>query len=220
MFIDSSLTFKKHIRYLKVSCLRRINLLELLSNTTWGADRKSLFRLYIALLRPKLNHGCEAYGSVYITLLNSLQLVRNAAIKIAAVAFRTPPVLSFLAESGIKSLEKYREIKIMNYCLQLRLNEDTSVYDDIFRINRTILCRNKTKPAYFVHRVKGVRNKYKILADRLAKEPLPSIAPWKTPNIVVCNALLKHRKSKIHFTHLKMLFLNHLSVHSVYLIIL
>ena len=47
MFIDS-FTFRKHIQYLKASCSRGINLLKLLSNTTWGADRNSLIRLYSA----------------------------------------------------------------------------------------------------------------------------------------------------------------------------
>ena len=73
MFIDNSLTFRKHIRYLKALCSREINLLKLLSNITWGADRKSLLRLYIALLKPKLDYGCEVYGSACTILLKSLQ---------------------------------------------------------------------------------------------------------------------------------------------------
>ena len=64
----------------------------------------------------------------------------------------------------------------MNSYLRLRLNRDTAVYDDIFRIYETVLDLNRTKPNHFAYRVE-VLTKYNILTDRLAKEPLSYHSP-------------------------------------------
>ena len=48
---------------LKSRCTKSFDLIKVLSNTTWGADRKVLLRLYRALIRSKLDYGCIVYGS-------------------------------------------------------------------------------------------------------------------------------------------------------------
>ena len=45
LLFDSKLSFIPHITSLKS---RSLDLIKVLSNTTWGADRKVLLRLYIA----------------------------------------------------------------------------------------------------------------------------------------------------------------------------
>ena len=51
LIFDSKLSFIPHITSLKSICTRTLDLLNVLSNTTWGADRKVLLRLYRALIR-------------------------------------------------------------------------------------------------------------------------------------------------------------------------
>ena len=52
---DRGLTFKDHIFYLKRKCIKSLNLLRILSHTTWGADTQTLLKLYQALIRSKLD---------------------------------------------------------------------------------------------------------------------------------------------------------------------
>ena len=79
-----------------------------LSHLTWGADRVSLLRLYITLVKPKLDYGCEAYSSASKSVLESLEPVHNAAIRIATGAFKSSPIISLNSNSGLKPLKYYR----------------------------------------------------------------------------------------------------------------
>ena len=40
-----------------------MNILKVVGNTEWGADRKVMLRLYRSLIMSKLDYGCIVYGS-------------------------------------------------------------------------------------------------------------------------------------------------------------
>ena len=65
LIFDSRLSFIPHITCLKRRCTKWLDLIKVLSNTTWGrgADRTVLLRLYRGLIRSKLDYGCIVYGS-------------------------------------------------------------------------------------------------------------------------------------------------------------
>ena len=50
LLFDSKLSFIPHIISLKSGCIKSLDLIKVLSNITWGADRKVLLRLYRALI--------------------------------------------------------------------------------------------------------------------------------------------------------------------------
>ena len=55
ILFDRKLSFIPHIKYLKAKCLKALNLLKVLSHTSWGADRTTLLKLYWFLVRSKLD---------------------------------------------------------------------------------------------------------------------------------------------------------------------
>ena len=61
ILFDRKLSFIPHIKYLKAKCLKALNLLKVLSHTSWGADRTTLLKLYRSLVRSKLDYGCIIY---------------------------------------------------------------------------------------------------------------------------------------------------------------
>ena len=63
ILFDRKLSFISHIKYLKAQFLKALNLLKVLSHTSWGADQTTLLKLYWSLLRSKLDYGCIKYGS-------------------------------------------------------------------------------------------------------------------------------------------------------------
>ncbi|GFT29473.1 probable RNA-directed DNA polymerase from transposon X-element [Trichonephila clavipes] len=67
---------------------------DVLSNTSWGADRTSLLRVYQAIVLSRIDYGCVVYGSACNSTLKKLDPVHHMALRICSGAFRTSPVQS------------------------------------------------------------------------------------------------------------------------------
>ncbi|GFW07830.1 putative RNA-directed DNA polymerase from transposon X-element [Trichonephila clavipes] len=80
VIFDSKLTFLPHVLYLRKKCERSLNILKVLSNTLWEADRVSLLRVYQALILSRLDYGCVVYGSARASVLKSLDTVHHSAL--------------------------------------------------------------------------------------------------------------------------------------------
>ena len=100
LIFDSKLSFIPHITCLKSRCTKSLVLLKVLSNTTWGADRKVLLRLCRALIRSKLDYGCIGYGSARPSYINRLDTVHNQGLRLSLGAFRTSPLQSLYVEAN------------------------------------------------------------------------------------------------------------------------
>ena len=89
------------------------------------------------LVKPKLGYGSEVYLSA--SVLERITPVHNAAIRTAVGAFRSSPLLSLYAESGVKPLSTYREVKMLNTYLRILTNlthplhETASEYEETER---------------------------------------------------------------------------------------
>ena len=75
VIFDRKLSFIPHIKYLKAKCLKALNLLTVLSHTSWGADRTTLLHMYRSLIRSKLDYGSIVYGSARKSYLQMLDTV-------------------------------------------------------------------------------------------------------------------------------------------------
>ena len=99
LIFNSKLSFIPHITSLKSRCTKSLDLIKVLYNTTWGADRKVLLRLYRALIRSKLDYGCIVYGSARPSYIKRLDTVHNQGLRLCLGAFRTSPIQSLLCGS-------------------------------------------------------------------------------------------------------------------------
>lgn len=115
MTFDQKLTWADHIKDLETRCKKDLNLLRLVSGTSFGADKKTLLNLYKSLILSKLDYGAQAYHSACRTLLKTLDIIQNHALRIATGAFRTTPINALEVESGIKPLTLRREELILKY---------------------------------------------------------------------------------------------------------
>ena len=59
LFLDQRLRFKDHIEYLRQKTIKRLNLLNFISNFNWRADRQTLLRIYRAVIRSKIDYGSQ-----------------------------------------------------------------------------------------------------------------------------------------------------------------
>ena len=120
--IDNKLNWKEHICKLRTFCLKSLNVLKHISHIRWGANRISILRLYIMLIKPRLDYGAEVYSSAASGILDRLTPIHNEAIRITMRAFRSSPLLSLYAETGIKPLSVYRDIELLITSLRILAN--------------------------------------------------------------------------------------------------
>ena len=90
-------------------------------NTSWGADRTTLLKLYRSLVRSKLDYGCIIYGSARKSYLQMLDPIHNQGLRLALGAFRTSPVASLYVEADEPLLYSRREKLSLQYAIRLAL---------------------------------------------------------------------------------------------------
>ena len=73
VIFDRKLSFIPHLKYVKKKASKALNILKVIGNTEWGADRKVMLRLY----RSKLEYGCIVYGSARKSYLQMLDPIHN-----------------------------------------------------------------------------------------------------------------------------------------------
>ena len=88
MIFDERLTWNEHIKYLIERCNKDMNVLRLVSGTTFGADKVTLLRLYKALILSKIDYGSQAYNSANASELGKLDKIQNQAMQIATRALK------------------------------------------------------------------------------------------------------------------------------------
>ncbi|GFW00237.1 putative RNA-directed DNA polymerase from transposon X-element [Trichonephila clavipes] len=118
VIFDCKLTFLPHVLYLRKRCERSLNILKVLSNTLWGADRVSLLRVYQALILSRLDYGCVVYGSARASVLKQLDTIHHSALRICSGAFRTSPVTSLYVVCHQPTLELRRRQLCANYFIR------------------------------------------------------------------------------------------------------
>ena len=104
-----------------MKCLKALNLLKVLSHTSWGVDRTTL-HLYHSLIRSKLDYGSILYGSARKSYLQMLDTVHNQGLRLALGAFRSSPVSSLNVEADEPSLWLHREKLSLQYAIRLAAN--------------------------------------------------------------------------------------------------
>ncbi|KAG1682981.1 RNA-directed DNA polymerase from mobile element jockey [Nymphon striatum] len=179
LIFDNKLNFLKHMQVLKSKCLRALNLLRILSNTNWGADRKVMLRFYRSLIRSKLDYGSVVYGSARKSYLRVLDPVHNQGLRLSLGAFRTTPAESLYVEAHEPSLYLRREKLSLQYACRLRANPENPCYDVTFHPNhRETFARRQNSIPTFGLRVLPLFEQIGLPLGNIARCVLPSIPPW------------------------------------------
>ena len=221
LHIDNSLTFKHHITDLKRRCHRTLDLFKKLSHTSWGSDTKTMLRLYTMLLKPRLEYGLEAFSSAAPTYINSLDTIQNSALRLATGAFRSSPISSLHAETGILPQEYSRQLKLLNYYLRLRVNTTHPMHnicidqEDIYDQDVVDAIPKKS----FLLRAVTLHQQYDLDLSSLLEETTPTQPPWEISKLTVCDDLNTCKKSDYPASILCGMFQDHCRTHDTSLII-
>lgn len=207
LFFDTSLSWSKHIGYLKNKCNKDLNIIRLLSGSKWGSHRTSLQRIYNSLILSKMDYGCIAYASARKSVLKKLDPIHNSALRMILGAFRTSPIKSLYCESECPSLNNRREHLLMNYANNLRFRPFIPHWESFF--GAAVPHHNLGR-----HTTLGADLRYKELVERLSITYPPAykvnkylIPPWNTPPIIVDKSLLNYPKNEYNKTVVTKAFL-------------
>ena len=119
IIFDRHLTYKYHIDYLVTKCVKRLNLLKLLSGTYWGAGKETLLIIYRTQIRSLLDFGMPAYFFASKHLLDRLQRIQNQALRICCGAMRSTPICVLQAACNEMPLDKRHQYLCFNYKAKL-----------------------------------------------------------------------------------------------------
>ena len=180
LIIDKKMNFEAHIEYLRKKCLKSLNLLKIVSNTTWGADRTIMLRMYRSLIRSKLDYGCQVYGAARQKPLKYLDTVQNSGLRLCLGAFRTSPIESMHVEAKELPIRLRRRRLSILYALKLRSNPQNPANRDVFYPQHTNFYKKKSKAIKpFGQRIKEDLKKLKINQRYIAKQKYPKTPPWE-----------------------------------------
>ena len=80
-----------------------------------GDDRKTLQRLYTALVQSKLDYGAQVYGASKSQVLKRLEPIQNACLRAITGAFHSSPAVSLCVDTGILPLDLSRDMLTLKH---------------------------------------------------------------------------------------------------------
>ena len=112
--------------------MKALNILKVIGNTDWGADRKVMLRLYRSLVRSKLDYGCIVYGSARKSYLQMLDPIHNQGLRLCLGAFRTSPVESLYVDAHEPSLGARRAKLSLQYASNIKSLPKHPAHNTVF----------------------------------------------------------------------------------------
>ena len=132
VIFDRKLSFVPHLKYVEKRGLKALNILKVIGNTEWGADRKVMLRLYRSLVRSKLDYGCIVYGSARKSYLQMLDPIHNQGLRLCLGAFRTSPVESLYVDAHEPCLGARRATLSLQYASKIKSLPKHPAHNTVF----------------------------------------------------------------------------------------
>lgn len=198
MTFDQKLSWKTHIQHLKKSCQPGLNLLRTLAFKTWGADQKTLLRLYKALIRSRLDYGAVVYNSAKNYLLRTLDTIQNTALRISLGAYHTSPSQSLHCESSELPLDLRRLYLSLSYTASVAANSSNPVHHNVFSDRFKTLFDEKVRlDPPFYHRIQKYISRLEITFPNTYDIAIQTPPPWTIPLPSCDTSLTNSGKSEI-----------------------
>ncbi|WP_230210112.1 hypothetical protein, partial [Solemya velum gill symbiont] len=89
VMFDQKMIWSTHVEYLLVKCKAVLNLLKCLAGTEWGGHPKQMLKIYRALVRSRLDYGCQVYNSASPSVKSKLNTVQAQGLRICQGVPRT-----------------------------------------------------------------------------------------------------------------------------------
>ncbi|GFV58942.1 RNA-directed DNA polymerase from mobile element jockey [Trichonephila clavipes] len=190
---------------------------DVLSNTSWGADRTSLLRVYQAIVLSRIDYGCVAYGSACNSTLQKLDPVHHMALRICSGAFRTSPVQSLYVNCHQLPLDlRRRKLSLAFYfkILSVPSHPLQNVYMSTSMKRLYDARPSNIRP--FMDRMKLHISELDLPNVHIQQRNLFLFQPWNTPRFPYINPFATYSKSTVAPVVFQRVFAYHRSQYSRY----
>ena len=204
MIFDSKLTWNSHIDSLKLKVKKSLNILKVVSGFDWGADKKSLLKLYDSLCRSKLDYGCQVYSSACKSKLKELDVIHNMGLRICTGAYRTSPIESIYVDSDELPLDLRREELGLRYTMRLKSSRENPTFNILKECDATKFGERSSKP-FQIRQLENLSDE--IIQRQKVEEVKPSsVPPWLVPVVDICPKTVNKKQPE---EQIKAMFLEH-----------
>ncbi|KAG7300441.1 hypothetical protein JYU34_016062 [Plutella xylostella] len=108
LWLDSSLRWGRHVNEVYQKTLRFLNVLKVLSGSSWGIHPKHIRRLYISIIRSRLDYSSFLYDTSCNSHLNKLVRVQNQAMRVIGGFIKSTPIHVMESELCLQPLHLRR----------------------------------------------------------------------------------------------------------------
>ena len=99
------------------------------SAQSWGASKKALLTLYKALVRSRLDYGCEAFYSAPTSQLQRLDNIQHKCLRLCCGAMVSTPVNALEQDCGEMLLFIRRERLALRFLVKVASNQSNPARD-------------------------------------------------------------------------------------------
>ena len=188
VIFDKGLTWGPHIRKLKEEVKKSLNILKVVSSYDWGADRKSLLRLYNSLCKSKIDYACQIYSSAAKSHLKDLDVVHNLGLRICTGAFRTSPVESIYVDAGELPLDLRRQELGLRYMTRIKSSPQNPCFK-AFNCNFNQFQKARASKPFLVRLNDEVEDR-DLKRQKVTEVTYPNFPPWLLPEFNICPKIL------------------------------
>ena len=204
LILDSKLTWKPHINYLKNEIFSRVNLLKIIASSKFKTNANILLNIHQAIILAKIEYGSPIFATAAPSNLKLLDPIHHKCLRICLGAFRTTPKESLYVESNIPSLETRRKIACMQFYFR-NLGKKGKHNNYLFDTSKDhIFEAKKAGPYPLGFTIRKYLQEFDIGIPKIIQINIPKYPPWLIPEINICFKLAefsKNNTSPAEFLH-------------------
>ncbi|CAI6372874.1 unnamed protein product [Macrosiphum euphorbiae] len=142
IIFDKRCSWTHHIIFLKSAITPRLNIIKMLSHTSWGSKTHVLLTIYKSLILSKLDNGSFIWTTANKSITKKLDTIHNSGLRMAIGTYRSSPIPSIYNLACTPPLD-IRRLKItLNHELKLANTLPSLDFNPKFKILTTLLQEN------------------------------------------------------------------------------
>lgn len=135
VWLDRSLLWGKHVNETCQKTIKFVNTLKALAGSSWGVHPKHCRRLYLSLIRSRLDYASFLYDCAAICHLSKLDRVQNQSMRVIGGFIKSTPIHVMESELSLQPLHVRRHYLAGKFYLKLKSLANNEINDKISELS-------------------------------------------------------------------------------------